>query len=364
MNARIRDFFYCLSRLGRYLVYEDPTMYLLSRPGRERRMRRQASRWALRLASGTLAPAEHCKLDRWLARDARNGPALADAEMAWTLAGECRDLPLFAQPVPRPRRQQWRACAAWWWRATCWAPRRRAVAMAGVALAVAAAIGGPDVVTPWLADYRSAVGEIRSFDLPDGSHVLLGSNSALDVEYDATTRRVRLLRGEAVFAPAPTGAAEPRRFVVATAGGSMTALGTRYAVRRQDAGHAWIGVLQHRVAVALDRAPASGAAQATLVPGESARYSHAGGIVRSQVAPARGASWAEGYLIFDGEPLDAALRRIGEFQPGHLILANRGAARRPVHALFHLDNLDGALATLRAEMHLKQMRLPGLTLLY
>lgn len=86
--------------------------------------------------------------------------------------------------------------------------------------------------------------------------------------------------------------------------------------------------------------------------------------MRSQVAPARGASWAEGYLIFDGEPLDAALQRIGEFQPGHLILANRGAARRPVHALFHLDNLDGALATLCAEMHLKQMRLPGLTLLY
>lgn len=339
-------------------------MCSLSRPGRERRLRRQASHWALRLASGALAPAEQCKLDRWLARDARHGPALADAEMAWALAGECRGLPLFAQPVPRPRRRQWRACAASWWRATCWAPRRRAVAMAGVALAVAAAIGGPDVAAPWLADYRSGVGEIRSFDLPDGSHVLLGSNSALDVEYDATTRRVRLLRGEAVFAPAPTGAAEPRSFVVATAGGSMTALGTRYAVRRRDAGHAWIGVLQHRVAVELDRAPVLGAAHATLVSGESARYSHAGGIVRSLVAPARGAAWAEGYLIFDGEPLEAALQRISEFQRGHLILANRDAARRPVHALFHLDNLDGALATLCAEMHLKRMRLPGLTLLY
>lgn len=339
-------------------------MYSLSRPGRERRLRRQASQWALRLAAGTLAPAEQRRLDRWLAHDARHGPALADAEMVWALAGECRGLPLFAQPVPRSRRSHWRACVASWWWARHLAPRRRAVAMAAVALAVAAAIGRPDVVTPWLADYRSAVGEIRSFDLPDGSHVLLGSNSALDVEYDATARRVRLLRGEAVFAPAPTSAAEPRSFVVATAGGSMTALGTRYAVRRQDAGHAWIGVLQHRVAVALDRGPVSGVAQATLVPGESARYGHAGGIVRSQVAPARGASWAEGYLIFDGEPLDAALRRIGEFQPGHLILANRGAARRPVHALFHLDNLDGALATLCAEMHLKQMRLPGLTLLY
>lgn len=339
-------------------------MYSLSRPGRERRLRRQASQWALRLAAGALAPAEQRRLDRWLARDARHGPALADAERVWALAGECRGLPLFAQPVPRPRRSHWRACAASWWRSEPMAPWRRAVVMAGVALVVAGAAGAPDAVAPWLADYRSAVGEIRSFDLPDGSHVLLGSNSALDVEYDATTRRVRLLRGEAVFAPAPTGADEPRSFVVATAGGSMTALGTRYAVRRRDAGHGWIGVLQHRVEVALDRAPGSGVPNATLLTGESATYSHAGGIVRSQIEPARGAAWAEGYLVFDGEPLDIALQRIGEFRPGQLVLANRGAARRPVHALFHLDNLDGALATLCAEMHLKLMRLPGLTLLY
>lgn len=339
-------------------------MYSLSRPGRERRLRRQASQWALRLAAGALAPAEQRRLDRWLARDARHGPALADAERVWALAGECRGLPLFAQPVPRPRRSHWRACAASWWRSEPMAPWRRAVVMAGVALVVAGAAGAPDAVAPWLADYRSAVGEIRSFDLPDGSHVLLGSNSALDVEYDATTRRVRLLRGEAVFAPAPTGTDEPRRFVVATAGGSMTALGTRYAVRRRDAGHGWIGVLQHRVEVALDRAPGSGVPNATLLTGESATYSHAGGIVRSQIEPARGAAWAEGYLVFDGEPLDIALQRIGEFRPGQLVLANRGAARRPVHALFHLDNLDGALTTLCTEMHLKLMRLPGLTLLY
>lgn len=244
-------------------------MYSLSRPGRERRLRRQASQWALRLAAGMLAPAEQRRLDRWLARDARHGPALADAEMVWALAGECRGLPLFAQPVPRPRRSHWRACVASWWRSGPMAPWRRAVVTAGVALVVAGAAGAPDAVAPWLADYRSAVGEIRSFDLPDGSHVLLGSNSALDVEYDATTRRVRLLRGEAVFAPAPTGTDEPRSFVVATAGGSMTALGTRYAVRRQDAGHAWIGVLQHRVEVALDRAPGSGAPNATLLTGKA-----------------------------------------------------------------------------------------------
>lgn len=244
------------------------------------------------------------------------------------------------------------------------APRRRAFALACAALVVAGTINGPDLIEPWLADYRNDAGEIRSLALPDGSRVLLGSNSALDVEYDASTRRVRLLRGEAVFSPAPTGAAEPRRFVVESAGASMTALGTRYAVRRQDAGHGWVGVLQHRVALLMDRPPTAGIAHTTLTAGDSATFSHAAGIARSPVAPARGAAWADGYLIFDGEPLQQVLRRIGDFRRGQLILANRAAAHRPVHALFHLDNLDGALATLCSELRLARLRLPGVTVLY
>ncbi|WP_423191181.1 hypothetical protein, partial [Achromobacter xylosoxidans] len=72
----------------------------------------------------------------------------------------------------------------------------------------------------------------------------------------------------------------------------------------------------------------------------------------------------EGYLLFEGESLGQVLQRIGNFRPGLLILANRAAARRPVNALFHLDNLDGALATLCGEMRLAQLRLPGVTVLY
>lgn len=339
-------------------------MYSLNRFGRQRRLRRQASLWAVRLEAGALAPAEQRRLDRWLARDTRHGPALADAEMVWALAGACRDAAVFAQPAPRARRGPWRACVAPWWRVDRLSPRRRALALAALALMAAGVLNGPDVVAPWLADYRSGVGEVRSFALPDGSLVLLGSNSALDVEYDAMTRRVRLLRGEAVFSPAPTGAAEPRSFVVASAGASMTALGTRYAVRRQDADHGWIGVLQHRVDLALDWPPSIGQARVTLGSGDSATFSHAGGIVRSAVAPARGAAWADGYLVFEGESLEQVLQRIGDFRPGRLILANRAAARRPVSALFHLDNLDGALAMLCGEMQLAQLRLPGVTVLY
>ncbi|MFW1549831.1 FecR domain-containing protein, partial [Vibrio parahaemolyticus] len=55
----------------------------------------------------------------------------------------------------------------------------------------------------WLADERTGIGETRSFSLPDGTAVDLGAASALAVDYDGETRRVRLLSGEALFTVVP-----------------------------------------------------------------------------------------------------------------------------------------------------------------
>lgn len=337
-------------------------MYAMNRSRQERRLHKQASAWAMRLGGGALDQAEQRRLDRWLAADPRHGPALADAEMAWALAGECRDSPLFAQPVPAARRLSWSGWLAPW--RDSGAPWRWAGAALCLVLTAGWVAGGGDAVAPLLADYKTSAGEVRPLALPDGSQVLLGSNSALDVQYGPEERRVRLLRGEAVFSPAPRTGAETRKFVVEAAGGRATALGTRYAVHRENAERAWVGVLAHRVEVELDAVPQSGAERMALEAGDSAVYSHAGGIVRSQEAPRQGADWAEGYLVFEGAPLDQVLRRVGDFKRGLLILADREAARRPVTGLFHLDNLDGAIATLCAELRLKQVRLPGVTLLY
>nr|VVH84072.1 fec operon regulator FecR [Pseudomonas aeruginosa] len=61
---------------------------------------------------------------------------------------------------------------------------------------------------------------------------------------------VRLLEGSAIFRAARV-RAETRPFVVESAGGSTRALGTRFLVSRNDDGSVQVGVLEHRVAVAL-----------------------------------------------------------------------------------------------------------------
>jgi len=325
-------------------------------------MREQASAWAMRLGMQPLDTRGQRQLERWLAADPRHAAALADAEMVWALAGECRGLPLFAQPVPRASRGTWfgrlRGAGA---RLGAW---RLASLAACLVLVVVWFGSGSEAAAPWLADYRTATGEIRPLALPDGSQVLLGSDSALDLYYGRDERRLRLVRGEAVFAPAPRGADEPRAFVVEAAGGRATALGTRFVVHREAADRAWVGVLEHSVAVALDRPPQRGVARLTLQAGNGAEYSAGQGIVATAADPQQAADWADGYLVFRGQPLDQVLRRLADFRPGLLMLLNRQAAGQPVHALFHLDNLDGAIATLCAQMQLQALRLPGMTVLY
>jgi transmembrane sensor len=67
-------------------------------------------------------------------------------------------------------------------------------------------------------------------DLPDGTFVTLNTNKAVDVHFSATERRVRLLRGEALFTVARNPA---RPFVVEAGGVAVKAVGTAFNVRLQ-----------------------------------------------------------------------------------------------------------------------------------
>src|SRR5262245_13637135 len=78
--------------------------------------------------------------------------------------------------------------------------RRRVVAGLGLAAAASiVAVAGPEIVQRARADFVTGTGEIRRADLPDGSVVTLGPDSALAVAFSAASRTVNLLTGMAYF---------------------------------------------------------------------------------------------------------------------------------------------------------------------
>src|SRR5262249_32846254 len=75
--------------------------------------------------------------------------------------------------------------------------------------------------------YAPAIGHHQTITLPDGSAVQLNTDSQVQVAYDGEHRRLRLLRGEALFTVAP----DPGKPFEVQAANSLTrAIGTAFSV--------------------------------------------------------------------------------------------------------------------------------------
>lgn len=252
------------------------------------------------------------------------------------------------------------------------APRRagggarvaRLAAAAAVLLALGSAWSERDAGVTWLADHSTGKGEVRILRLVDGSEVELDAQSAIDVAYDSRERRVRLLEGSAIFRAARAGR-ETRPFVVESAGGSTRALGTRFLVSRNDDGSVQVGVLEHRVAVALAHPRTGTVGRRELGEGESLRYSAEGGVE----APLGGrlddlTSWRRGLLVFDEQPLGEVVARLNRYRPGHLLVAPGALAQRRVSGVFRVADLEASLQSISDELGVRSLGLAGVTLLY
>jgi transmembrane sensor len=185
-----------------------------------------------------------------------------------------------------------------------------AVAVAALIAAVALAFVRFDPFA-WQSDtYTTAIGELRSITLEDGSVVDLNTSSTLRTHFTSKQRTVELLRGEAVFKVAKN---PQRPFRVATGSTEIVAVGTQFNVYARDA-RTVVTVLEGRVRVT-DKAPSNRPATTAalsnlpleLSPGEQAVIAPHRPIARIKLADATPVtSWTERRLIFEDTPLSAA----------------------------------------------------------
>ncbi|MGC5701880.1 FecR domain-containing protein [Pseudomonas sp. NFXW11] len=330
----------------------------------ERSITEAAADWAVRLHAAPLSAAEQAELARWLAADVRHGEALGFARQTWEALGELRLEPAPAS-APAPRRAMGQpASSVPRARRRRWLPRLASTALLVLALTLGW-LQGPQALLYLQADYLTGKGEVRTVQLADGSQVELDSASAIRLDFTASQRQVQLLAGSAVFDVAPMVGAETRPFVVHSAGGQTRALGTRFVVGREGEQQAWVGVLQHSVAVNLDTPAQQGASERVLQEGQSARYSPQSGVVPlDELDLQRATSWRRGVLVFDRQPLAVVVERLNRYRPGRVLLTSRELGQRQVSGVFRLDMLDAALVTLTRELGVERFDLAGVSLIY
>lgn len=307
----------------------------------------RAAEWVVRLGGSPLAREEREAFDAWLAADPRHARALEEAQRVWggldALKSDPGDLRRVVSP-PKPP-----------------AGGKLPIVLAFLTAGVLAY--GLQGTSPWIiltADHRTGPSETRVVALSDGSSIELDASSAVAIDFDARERRVRLLAGAVYVEARPQDAGESRPFVLAASDGTVTALGTRFAV--EDVGDgAMVAAVEHRIRVAYGPAAA-----ATLSPGEAVRYGAKAGLeaVR-RTAPDTVAAWRKGMLVFRDAPLSEVVETLNRHRGERIVVVGSALAARRVSGVFMTGDLGDAVDVIAAELGARRATAPGLiTLLY
>jgi transmembrane sensor len=191
--------------------------------------------------------------------------------------------------------------------------------------------------------YATAVGEQRSIQLADGSTIRLDTDTQIDVRYTSDERQVDLLHGRAQYTVAHDTA---RPFVVATLGGTVTAVGTEFQTGIRD-GTVVVTLLRGKVIVA-DDASANPPHRTVLVPGEQLVYNASGTLWNKTSADVEAASdWTQGKLVFKGEPLRDLVREVNRYSSAKLRIADPSITNLRISGTFKADDQESLLLALQ-----------------
>lgn len=314
----------------------------------------QAADWIAR-RNGGFTPALQAELDAWLARDPRHTAAFATMERTWTRLNEPRhtgDSASCWTEIQGRRRARSRR------RRITWSAFGAAATLALVA-AISFRPQPSSAPTPATAITRPI---IRTLD--DGSKVAVRPGGAIEVDFSPVFRRVRLVRGEALFSVTKDAA---RPFIVQAGTIEVRAVGTEFSVG-QRATAVTVVVTEGRIAVArAEHAPstdAQGDAKAVFaVAGER--------VVMAEQATPRAApvvtplsaqelasalAWRGQRLEFSDTPLAEALAIVNRGQRIQLVLAEAELGHRTLTGVLWADDTEGLVRLLEHGFNLTAER--------
>jgi transmembrane sensor len=276
---------------------------MATRRADHRRRLDEAAAWFTRLRQESVSEAAIEAFFAWR-RSPANNAAYAEVEARWRQADRVRNDPDLVRLTETALRRE--TLAARLQRAL-----RRPIVPVGVAAAALLAALLLLVGQPEPQVYETDVGAQQIVRLDDGSVLRLNTDSEVAVRYAAAERRLILRRGEAFFEVARD---PDRPFVVEAGPARVTALGTKFGVRRADES-ARVTLVEGRVRVARTRAPEVW----TLEPDQQITVNGGASAPHSTDAAAA-TSWTTGRLRFRETPLAAAVAEVNRYSRGKIVL--------------------------------------------
>lgn len=230
--------------------------------------------------------------------------------------------------------------------------RRQVIKLLGVGLVISGVGGwslGDSTRVPWGADYATSVGERRQFLLDDGTRLHLNTASAVDVQFTAQRRLIRLRRGE-MFVDTGKDAGAPggrRGFWVSSRHAQLQAIGTAFAVRDDEQGT--------RVRVEDGVVAIHGVGQPILIAAGQEYLIDGNGSQRVDANNLNASAWTRGQLVAKRMRLQDLTAELARYRHGWLH-CDPAIAQLEVSGVFQLDDIDRALSALSDSLPVRVQR--------
>ena len=331
-----------------------------------------ASRWVLKIDEGALSAGEKAALGKWLNENPRHRDVLLEVAAVWDKTDALARLADFfpheatRDLVPAEPRH-W----SWLQGITVAASLVALTAFAVLLLSrMEAGFESGRAVPTQSAVYVTAIGENKTVLLPDGSEVVLNTNSQLSLDFTPTARVLRLVRGEILVRVAKD---ESRPLSVVAGDRIVQAKGTEFSVEITQDQYVEVMVTEGRVVVgvrpeslgSLDSVDTGGFSSAvppvlsqmadnTLSAGEEVTLG-APDTVRKTVTEDEievKLSWKDGRLIFRSEPLEKALQEVERYTTVEFVLLDEDLKSEVISGIFRTGDVDTLLVSLRANFNI------------
>jgi transmembrane sensor len=319
----------------------------------------QACLWLVKLDAGA-SKEDLREIGAWLERDPRHARVLIEAAQMWDQASVLSELaelfPLQAtREAPSALRKTIYAAAA--------------VLVAGIMLTVGGFLSefgdtGTVAAPPRVlsAVHETRIGEQKRVALPDGSEIMLNTDTRVEVNYTEAARGVTLVRGEGHFTVAKDAT---RKFRVQAGSGFVEAIGTAFTVQHILDEVVEVTVTEGEVELTRAVAPAPGAQseaaqspppaerEVRLAAGESATVIEAEPEIQRRTVPTQQLqqqlAWQHGMLIFQGSSLEEVINQVSRYTPVR-IEVDDSVKDIPIDGLIPAGSLAGDIDSLTLTM--------------
>lgn len=307
----------------------------------EIKLRKEAVAWVIRLCDHGLSPEERRAFDVWHEQSPAHALMFRKVSTVW----DSPDLRAAAEAAVQADPSSFKA------RTTV--RRRWSIPAAACVILLTVVAVHRDVMARWRADYRTEVGERRTVELPDRSIVTLNTESAIALSFDDSIRRIRLLKGEALFNVRHDPA---HLFIVESADTTTRAVGTAFVVRAEPDGDQVIVI---EGAVEVDAINAGREAHPPAIATSGSRIDVMQGRVGEpySVDVSAASAWARGRLVVNGVPFAQVIDELRRYYPGTIVLWNHAIDELQVTGTYNLEDPARVLSLLTQTLPIRQVSL-------